>query len=54
MWKNKYSPMSTNNFRLSVASAYSGLYNGEEPPYTTWKIRQDAEYCETIDYVFHR
>ncbi|XP_015022800.2 nocturnin isoform X2 [Drosophila mojavensis] len=24
-----------------------------EPPYTTWKIREDGEECHTIDYVFY-
>lgn len=24
-----------------------------EPPYTTWKIREDGEVCHTIDYVFY-
>lgn len=23
-----------------------------EPPYTTWKIREDGEECHTIDYIF--
>lgn len=42
----------------------SGEENGEgksraeflmnnEPPYTTWKIREDGEVCHTIDYVFY-
>lgn len=26
---------------------------GNEPPYTTWKIREDGEVCHTIDYVFY-
>ena len=39
--------------RLSVKSAYSNLYNGEEPPFTTWKVRGDGEYCHTLDYIFH-
>lgn len=24
-----------------------------EPPFTTWKIREDGEVCHTIDYVFY-
>ncbi|XP_075159935.1 NADP/NADPH phosphatase nocturnin isoform X2 [Haematobia irritans] len=24
-----------------------------EPPYTTWKIREDGEECHTIDYIFY-
>ncbi|XP_066148228.1 nocturnin isoform X2 [Euwallacea fornicatus] len=24
-----------------------------EPPYTTWKIREEGEICHTIDYVFY-
>lgn len=24
-----------------------------EPPFTTWKIREEGEYCHTIDYVFY-
>jgi len=24
-----------------------------EPPYTTWKIREEGEECHTIDYVFY-
>lgn len=26
---------------------------GNEPPFTTWKIREDGEVCHTIDYVFY-
>lgn len=25
----------------------------KEPPYTTWKIREDGEVCHTLDYVFY-
>lgn len=25
----------------------------QEPPFTTWKIREDGEVCHTIDYVFY-
>ncbi|KAK7791672.1 hypothetical protein R5R35_002043 [Gryllus longicercus] len=24
-----------------------------EPPYTTWKIREEGEICHTIDYIFY-
>lgn len=24
-----------------------------EPPYTTWKVREEGEVCHTIDYVFY-
>lgn len=24
-----------------------------EPKFTTWKIREEGEYCHTIDYVFY-
>uniref|UniRef100_A0A4Y0BJF4 Nocturnin n=1 Tax=Anopheles funestus TaxID=62324 RepID=A0A4Y0BJF4_ANOFN len=54
--------------RSSIGSAHSindecGLSNGVrtkaeqsaayEPPYTTWKIREEGEVCHTIDYVFY-
>lgn len=42
-----------NIFRLAVKSAYAELYNGEEPPFTTWKVREDGEHCDTLDYIFH-
>lgn len=25
----------------------------KEPPFTTWKIREDGEVCHTIDYIFY-
>lgn len=25
----------------------------KEPPFTTWKIREEGEVCHTIDYVFY-
>lgn len=25
-----------------------------EPPYTTWKIRDEGEVCHTIDYIFYQ
>ncbi|PSN54887.1 Nocturnin [Blattella germanica] len=52
------------NSCLGLASAYAA--NGtddpacdvtesimREPPYTTWKIREEGEVCHTIDYVFY-
>lgn len=24
-----------------------------EPPYTTWKVREEGEVCHTIDYIFY-
>ncbi|CAG2067896.1 unnamed protein product, partial [Timema podura] len=39
---------------LRLASAYASLsVRGEEPPYTTWKVREEGEVCHTIDYVFY-
>ncbi|CAG7734067.1 unnamed protein product [Allacma fusca] len=45
--------ISTVKSRLGVKSVYGKLYNGEEPPYTTWKVRADGEYRHTIDYIFY-
>ncbi|XP_013790299.1 nocturnin-like [Limulus polyphemus] len=37
----------------SLDSGYSYLSNHhEEPPYTTWKIREDGETRHTLDYIF--
>lgn len=53
------------NRTLHLASAYTSIANNEEsktniqnsaelePPYTTWKIRDEGEVCHTIDYVFY-
>lgn len=43
---------------LRLASAYASTGDGSEaapgePPYTTWKIREEGEVCHTIDYVFY-
>ncbi|XP_018579582.1 nocturnin isoform X2 [Anoplophora glabripennis] len=45
---------------LGLSSAYANcdtnpkLSSAErEPPYTTWKIRDEGEVCHTIDYVFY-
>lgn len=45
--------VSTIKSRLGVESAYCNLYNGEDAPYTTWKVRGDGEYCHTLDYIFY-
>lgn len=45
---------------LELGSAYADCDNNSsvpscqrEPPYTTWKIRDEGEICHTIDYVFY-
>lgn len=48
-----------NNDLIKFSSAYadSNLYREDvvnrEPPYTTWKIREEGEVCHTIDYIFY-
>lgn len=48
-----------NNDLIKLSSAYadSNLYTQDvvyrEPPYTTWKIREEGEVCHTIDYIFY-
>ena len=37
-------------FRLN--SAYFDM-NNKENDYTTWKIREDGEHIQTLDYIFH-
>ncbi|XP_073974101.1 NADP/NADPH phosphatase nocturnin isoform X2 [Rhodnius prolixus] len=37
---------------LRLASAYAA-YQAGEPPYTTWKVREEGEVCHTIDYIFY-
>lgn len=40
--------------RLNLASAYASFsHRKEEPPFTTWKIREDGESRHTIDYIFY-
>ena len=39
--------------RFCLESAYRDEATGEEPPYTTWKVREEGEVCHTIDYVFY-
>lgn len=40
-----------------MGSAYGTVFaeNGiqKEPPYTTWKVREEGEVCHTIDYIFY-
>lgn len=37
-----------------LVSAYRAVSdNDEEPGYTTWKIREDGEHIQTLDYIFH-
>ncbi|XP_029715055.2 nocturnin isoform X3 [Aedes albopictus] len=36
----------TERTKAEVSAAY-------EPPYTTWKIREEGEVCHTIDYIFY-
>lgn len=45
-----YQTMTTSN-ELRLTSAYSDI-NRMEADYTTWKIREDGEHKETLDYVF--
>ncbi|GFX77500.1 nocturnin [Trichonephila clavipes] len=43
----------TKDDTFPLDSAYRYLNNKKtEPPYTTWKIREDGEYCQTLDYIF--
>lgn len=37
----------------SLASAYATANAGEEPPYSTWKIRGDGEAKHNLDYVLY-
>ena len=39
------------SLRSAYASCSSSPSSGE-PPYTTWKIREDGEHVQTLDYVF--
>ncbi|XP_022900104.1 nocturnin isoform X2 [Onthophagus taurus] len=47
----------TNNSFLDLSSAYADCQPPDvspcEPPYTTWKIRDEGEICHTIDYIFY-
>ncbi|XP_065226016.1 nocturnin isoform X2 [Planococcus citri] len=35
----------------NLGSAYA--LDGKEPSYTTWKIREEGEQCQTLDYIFY-
>ncbi|XP_058816829.1 nocturnin isoform X2 [Topomyia yanbarensis] len=37
----------------STGKTKAELSAANEPPYTTWKIREEGEVCHTIDYVFY-
>ena len=37
---------------IKFKSAYASE-DGAEVPYTTWKIREDGEHVQTLDYVFY-
>lgn len=43
--------------RLGLGSAYATVFEEsgipKEPPYTTWKIREEGEICHTLDYIFY-
>lgn len=48
------------NSKLGLSSAYAecspikaSVSALREPPYTTWKIRDEGEVCHTIDYIFY-
>lgn len=38
---------------LNESHDETGAMACHEPPFTTWKIREDGEVCHTIDYVFY-
>ena len=45
-----------NSFKSAYAeskiSENGVLENQKEPSYTTWKIREDGEHIQTLDYIF--
>lgn len=43
----------THTDELRLSSAYAAAFDGKEPKYTTWKIREDGEHIEILDYVFY-
>ncbi|TRY73758.1 hypothetical protein TCAL_12530 [Tigriopus californicus] len=45
-----YQTMTENDLKLQ--SAYATI-DGNEPKYTTWKIREDGEHIQTLDYMFY-
>ncbi|XP_042226925.1 nocturnin-like isoform X2 [Homarus americanus] len=36
-----------------LESAYALLHGGQEPRYSTWKVRGEQDCCHNIDYVFY-
>ncbi len=38
---------------MNLDSAYAAADHGEEPQYTSWKIREDGEQRQTLDYIFY-
>lgn len=38
---------------MSSAYASASPSGRSEPGYTTWKIREDGEHKQTLDYIFH-
>ncbi len=36
-----------------MRSAYANASSAGEPAFTTWKIREDGEHVQTLDYIFH-
>ena len=47
-----YSTLTQSN-TLSLASAYATVNEGQEPPYSTWKIRGDGEAKNNLDYILY-
>lgn len=43
---------SDERFQLDSAYRHAPGSDGQEPAYTTWKVRGEGECCHTIDYVF--
>jgi len=49
-----YSTMIEGLDNIRFRSAYADANGcGAEVPYTTWKIREDGEHIQTLDYIFH-
>ena len=44
--------------QAGFSSAYRTFLNDQEPPFTTWKFREndgvESEQCRTIDYIFYK
>jgi len=47
-----YATMTDGDAGIKFKSAYASE-DGAEVPYTTWKIREDGEHVQTLDYVFY-